>query len=110
ATLFERVLKEWPLAAEDLTKATLGLAAARLDQGRTNDARAIAADLLEKLMAAPDRDQLVEQEAQSRRLLGEALRRLGRVTEAETELQRAVELRQALDDPDSPWLAQARIN
>jgi Flp pilus assembly protein TadD len=49
-------------------------------------------------------------EAQTRRLLGEALRQSGMLTDAEVHLRRAVELRQSLDDPDSPWLAQARIN
>jgi hypothetical protein len=42
--------------------------------------------------------------------LGEALRRSARAADAETQLRRAVELRQSLDDVESPWLAQARLN
>jgi tetratricopeptide (TPR) repeat protein len=114
ATIFEHVLKDWPPAEGQLpdtyTKAVLGLATARLDQGRPEETRRQAADLLQKLSAAPQPDQYAEQEAQGRRLLGEALRRLGKMAEAETELRRAVDLRQRLDEPNSPWLAQARIN
>jgi tetratricopeptide (TPR) repeat protein len=54
--------------------------------------------------------EMVEQEAHTRRVLGEALRRLGNTAEAETHLRRAVELRQSLDDAVSPWLAMARLN
>ncbi|MBV8805958.1 MAG: tetratricopeptide repeat protein [Sinobacteraceae bacterium] len=112
--LFQRVVAGWPPTGErfpeQYTRAILGLAAARLDQGSPEDARREIAAFLQKLSEAPERAQLVEQEAQGRRLLGESLRRLGRAREAEAELRRAVELRQSLDDPDSPWLAQARIN
>jgi predicted Zn-dependent protease len=61
-------------------------------------------------MGSPQPSDYVELEALSRRLIGEALRRSGRITEAEVQLRRAVELRETLDVPDSPWLAQARIN
>ncbi len=113
AALFERVIDEWTAdgqLSEIHTRAVLGLAAARLDQGRPDEAREATADLLHKITVAPQRPQLVEWEAQGRRLLGEALRRLGRLNEAEVELRQAVDLRRSLDDPNSPWLAQARIN
>jgi tetratricopeptide (TPR) repeat protein len=51
-----------------------------------------------------------DQQAHALRLLGEALTRSGKATEAEMPLRRALELRQALDDPDSFWLAEARIS
>ena len=111
--LFERVLKQWPPAEGELpaeyTRATLGLAAAYLDLDQPEAARQNADEVLQRLRAAPVPNQSPELEAQSRRLEGEALRRSGQLAEAEAELRRAVELRQSLDDADSPWLAQARI-
>jgi tetratricopeptide (TPR) repeat protein len=114
AAMFERVLREWgpPQGQfpDEFTKGTLGLIAARLEQGRAEEARGIAAAFLAQLSVSTQRGQLQEQEAQGRRLLGVALLRLGRSAEAESDLRRAVDLRQSLDDPDSPWLAQARID
>jgi TolA-binding protein len=114
AALFERVLKEWPPAPgqvpNEYYRAALGLAAADLDLGRYEAARQTVEALLAQILGSPNPSQYVEQEALTRRLLGEALRRSGRLAEAEIQLRRAVELRQSLDDPDSPWLAQARIN
>jgi hypothetical protein len=43
-------------------------------------------------------------------VLGVSLTLLGRPSEAEVPLRRALELRFGLDDPDSPWLAETRIN
>jgi hypothetical protein len=112
--LFERVLKEWPPAEGDLpgeyTQSTLGLAAAYLDLDRPDDARRKADEVLQRLRAPPAANQSPEIEAQSRRLLGDSLRQSGKAAEAEAELRRAVELRQSLDDADSPWLAQARMD
>ncbi len=114
AAVFERVLKEWPPAPgqvpNEYYRAALGLAAADLDLGRDEAARQPVEALLTQILGSPNPSQYVEQEALTRRLLGEALRRSGRLAEAERQLRRAVELRQSLDDPDSPWLAQARIS
>jgi serine/threonine-protein kinase len=114
AGIFERVLRDWPPAQGELpveySRAVLGLAAADLDLGRKEAARQIVEALLAGILGSPQRSHNVELEALTRRLLGEALRRSGRLAEAEVQLRRAVELRQTLDDPDSPWLAQARIN
>jgi tetratricopeptide (TPR) repeat protein len=114
AGLFERVLRDWPPTRGDFpeqyTKAMLGLAAADLDLGRIEPARQKAEQLLREILASAHPSQLVEQEAQARRLMGEALRRSGKIAEAEAQLRRAVDLRQSLDDVDSPWLAQARID
>jgi hypothetical protein len=114
AGLFERVLRDWPPTPgdfpEEYTKAMLGLAAADLDLGRIEPARQKAEQLLRQILASAHHNQLLEQEAQARRLMGEALRRSGKIAEAEAQLKRAVDLRQSLDDVDSPWLAQARID
>jgi tetratricopeptide (TPR) repeat protein len=111
---FERVLKDWPRAPGQLppeyTRAVLGLAAVDLDQGRHEAAGEALEALLEDILGSPKPSEYVELEAQTRRLLGEALRRAGKLADAETHLRRAVELRLSLDDPDSPWLAQARID
>jgi serine/threonine-protein kinase len=112
--IFERVLNEWPPAEGALTgestRSNLGLAAAYLDLDRPEDARRYADEMLKRLRAAPARDQSRDLEAHVLRLLGEALRRSGRVSEAEVQLRQAVELRQSLDAEDSLWLAEARIN
>jgi hypothetical protein len=114
AAIFERVLKDWPPARGELPneyfRATVGLAAADLELGKNEPARQRADALLQEILGSPHPSQFVEQEALTRRLLGEALRRSGSVADAEVQLRRAVALRQSLDDADSPWLAQARIN
>jgi eukaryotic-like serine/threonine-protein kinase len=113
--LFQRVLTDWPRPAKgdfpnDYWKGVLGLAAADLALGNKEEARQRTEALLGELMATPRPSEFIEQEAQTRRLLGEALRRSARAADAETQLRRAVELRQSLDDVESPWLAQARLN
>ena len=114
AAIFERVRKEvgpaGPESSDEYTRAALGLAAADLQLARIEPARQQAAAVLEAIANSPQRTQLVEQEAQAQRLLGVALLRSGDAATAETHLRRAVSLRQSLDDPDSPWLAQARID
>jgi tetratricopeptide (TPR) repeat protein len=114
AAIFERVLKDWPPAKDRLpseySQAVLGLAAADLELGRIEAARQTVEPLLAAVLAMPQPSDYVDLEAQSRRLLGNALLRSGRPADAEAHLRRAVEIRQSLDDPDSPWLAQARIN
>jgi serine/threonine-protein kinase len=112
---FERVLKEWPSSPGALTyeytRSTLGLAAAYLDLDRPDVARQYANEVLTTVRAAPAPNRSRELEAQSLRLLGEALRRAGRAGEAERPLRQAVELRESLDDDGvSPWLAEARID
>jgi hypothetical protein len=114
AAIFERVIGEEQIAKvgmmDDYAGAVLGLAEANLDLGRTEAARSAAEELLQRILGSGHPDELIEQEAQARSLFGEALRRAGRIAEAEPHLRRAVELRSALDDADSPWLARARID
>ena len=114
SALYERVLRGWPVTKDDLpdsyTRSTLGLARADLKRGDSEAARARAKDLLDRMLASPQRQYLPDQEAHAARLLGEALTRLGRASEAEPFLRRAVELREKLDDADSFWLAEARLS
>jgi eukaryotic-like serine/threonine-protein kinase len=114
ASLFEQVLAGWPPPQGELpseyVRAVLGLAAVDLERERIEPARVRVDALLRAILASQRPSELVEQEAQARRLLGDALRRAGQTSEAEPQLRRAVQLREALDDRDSPWLARARLN
>src|SRR6202035_5049209 len=84
--------------------------AADMELGKNEAARQKVDMLLREILGSPHPSQFVEQEALTRRLLGQALLRSGSLADAEVQLRRAVALRQSLDDADSPWLAQARIN
>jgi serine/threonine protein kinase len=112
--ILHHVLTKWPAPAGEFpdayVKAMLGTARVRLAQGRFEEARAAAADLLERIRQSPERTPLQDAEANALRLHGEAVTRLGRAAEAESELRRAVELRAGSDDSTSPWLAEARIS
>ncbi len=98
---------EWP---NEYTRAVIGLAATELELGRVESARQRAQALLQAIQQAPHPDRLLDAEAQARRLIGLAQLRSGDAIGAEQQLRRAVKLRESLDDPDSPWLAQARID
>jgi eukaryotic-like serine/threonine-protein kinase len=91
-------------------RATIGLARTDLKRGRVETARANSQALLRLIAASPERQYVPEQEAQAERLLGVSLTLVGRPNEAEASLRRAVELRERIDDADSVWLAEARIN
>jgi len=112
--ILHHILAAWPAPSGELpdefVKAMMGTARVRLAQGRFEEARAAAADLLERIRRSPQRMPLQDAEANALRLLGEATTRLGKAAEAEAELRRAVELRESSDDSTSPWLAEARIS
>jgi eukaryotic-like serine/threonine-protein kinase len=112
--ILHHILAAWPAPSGELpdefVKAMIGTARVRLAQGRFEEVRAAAADLLERIRQSPQRMPLQDAEANALRLLGEATTRLGKAAEAETELRRAVELRESSDDSTSPWLAEARIS
>lgn len=88
--------------------ANLGLIETQLQSSEAGALKA-AQDLLDRILASPDRAFIADWEARSQQLLGAALLRSGQAVVAEPHLLRAVELRSSLDDPDSPWLAQARV-
>jgi hypothetical protein len=96
--------------SDEYMRAALGLVAADLQLGRIEPARQQAGAVLQAIVNSPQRTQFVEQEAQAQRLLGVALLRSGDAATSEAHLRRGVSLRESLDDPDSPWLAQARID
>jgi len=114
AAIFERVLAGWPAPRgefpSEYVRAVLGLTAVDLERERLEPARERVEALLQGILASHRPSDLIEQEAQARRLLGDALRRAGRTSEAEPQLRRAVDLRRVLDDRESPWLARARLN
>jgi serine/threonine-protein kinase len=111
--LYKRILEVWPAAAEPTPDsyyyASLGLARLRLLQGQASDAATLARRVLEQLLALPQAGSMRAQEAAARLWLGEALWQSARSGEAFEHLQRAVQMREALDHADSPWLAQARL-
>jgi len=113
AALYEQVLQRWPAKPGEIAPnwlaASTGLVRARL---AANDfaaglvaARALATQAGSVAAAGTLQP---EEEAQSRLRLGQALLAVGDKAAARTELERAVELRSALDEPGSPWLAEAR--
>jgi tetratricopeptide (TPR) repeat protein/predicted Ser/Thr protein kinase len=114
ADIYEEVLRSWPAPdgefPDPYTRATIGLARVDLARGRTESARIRCVELLRRITSSPERKYLPDQEAQTVRLLGDALLRSGRAAEAEPHLRRAIELRQELDAPESFWLAEARIS
>jgi serine/threonine-protein kinase len=111
--LYQRVLDGWSQSGEPVPDtyvyASLGLARVRLLQGQAAAAAALVRQVLERVLASPLAGSMLLQEAAARLWLGEALRLQGKSTEALPHLQRAVELRENMDDSASPWLAQARI-
>jgi hypothetical protein len=113
ADLYEQIRRGWPPVNKEFpemyARATVGLARTELRQGRSELAHTHATELLHMITTSEQRRYLPDQEAQAARLVGEASLRLGQVDAAEEDLRRAVELRQLLDDPDSFWLAEARI-
>ena len=114
AAIYEQILAAWPAPKGEFpdpyTRSTIGLVRADLQRGAIEAARSRAQDLLVRITASPERKYLPDQEAHTTRLLGEALTRLGKASEGEPFLRRAIELREQLDDADSFWLAEARIS
>jgi tetratricopeptide (TPR) repeat protein len=110
--LYRQLLDPAPWGGDDADRdanARLGLARVRLIQGRIQDAAALAQTVLDGMLTAPGAEPMPDREAAARLWLGQALRRAGKRGAALGHLQRAVELREAIDDTNSPWLAQARL-
>ena len=66
--------------------------------------------LLTRILALPDHEYFADWEARSQQALGVALIANCKAQEAEPHLRCAVELREMTDTPDSPWLAESRID
>ncbi len=111
--LYQQVLDLWPPPADQIpdiyTYSSLGLSRVRLLQGRPAEAAQLAKQVLDRLLASPQADSFRAQEAAAQLWLGTALLQQGDAAMALPHLQRAVALREAMDDSASPWLAQARI-
>jgi hypothetical protein len=69
-----------------------------------------ADDLLARTLALPDHDYFADWEARAQRAVGVALMANCKPREGEPHLRRAVALREMIDTPDSPWLAESRID
>ncbi len=113
ADLYAGVRAAWPPRPgsfpEMYVRAALGVARTDLLRGRTEEARTASEESLTLITTSPERQYVPDQEADAAQLLGAGLLRLGRTADAEAPLRRAVELREQGDDPDSLWLAEARI-
>lgn len=110
------VLEAWPSASGDppvhWVAAQLALVDALLVLGRSAEARLHAQALVSRI-ASPEAAEATtarrpEEEARAQLGLGRALLQSGDAAAAIAPLTRAVRLRESGDDPDSPWLAQAR--
>ena len=97
-----------PLRVYDVNAKTL-LAQARLHQGRIEEAIASAQDALEQVVASPLRKYYPLLEADAALRLGQAQRAAGEPRSARANLEHALRLREANDDPKSPWLAEAQV-
>ncbi len=93
---------------EPYVQATLGLVSTLLEEDSPM-AQSIAAALLSRVLALPDREYFANWEAKAQGLLGRAMLAAGNLAEAEAHLRRALNLRQMIDVADSPWLASSRI-
>jgi hypothetical protein len=112
--LYRQVIAGWPPQGEYLAAhyvlAVTGLVRALMALGRDDEAITLAQGLTDLLLALKEHDHLAPAEAQVQEALGLALTHSGQAAAAEPHLRRAVALREKLDLPDSPWLAQARIS
>ncbi len=108
----ERLRTLWTETPERLPDvyvwATLALAEADLKCHREHEAELTARALLARILAAPEHEFLADWEARTRLILARSLQFGRQSGAARVELARAVELRERFDDPQSPWLAEAR--
>jgi serine/threonine protein kinase len=114
AEIYSQLQEAWPPDAgrfpDMYARATIGLARTDLKRGRIEDAQRDSEALLRLIAASPERQYVRDVEAHAARLFGESLTLLQRANQGEELLRRSVELREAIDAPDSVWLAEARIS
>ncbi len=103
-----RAAQHLPLVVQDVQRRIVA-ADALLALGRASDAAVQARQALSQVEAAPTRRYHALLEADAAQRLGTALLHAGDAAAARPLLERAVALRQRLDAPASPWLAQARV-
>jgi len=111
--VFKEVLAAWPASNTNVSpqyvQASVDLIQYQLAAAHAADAVVIGNSLLSQIQSLPQASALVDEEAQTRLWLGEAQRVAGQAQEALPNLQKAVTLREELDDAQSPMLARARI-
>jgi eukaryotic-like serine/threonine-protein kinase len=69
-----------------------------------------AQTLLKNIESSASRQEMPDEEAAAHMLLGVALTRAGKLPEAQIHLQKAVAMREQMDAPESPLLAEARLH
>jgi serine/threonine-protein kinase len=111
--LFTRLRDDFPEAPDALTNARAaaraGLVRLALAEGDVTGARTQAAELLADIERARGRGDMPDEEAEARLLLGVALARGGDSAAARAHLERALARREAMDAPESLWLAEIRL-
>ena len=112
-TVFNEVLADWPAIGTTLppqyVQASADLMQVQIFARHPAAAVVIGASLLSRIQSLPQAAALLDDEAKIRLWLGEAHRLAGMPQQALPDLQRAVILRERLDDPQSPLLARARV-
>ena len=93
----------------DPTSAQIELARAYLQENRVAESSVAAQAALEQIQRSPVRDYFQTLEADASLALGMALQQSGDAKAALVHLERALQLREAGDDPNSPRLAEAKI-
>jgi serine/threonine-protein kinase len=108
--LYTRVRDEWKEDQLTTNRAYAMVSLLRM-QIAAGDAAAVSAarQLIAQIEATRGRADMPDEEAAAHMLLGVALMRVGEPAAAREHLERAVEMRERLDAPESPWLAQARL-
>jgi serine/threonine protein kinase/Tfp pilus assembly protein PilF len=108
-----QIVERWPASADELPEpyviAQLELIELALPQD-VHEAETRASALLERLTSLPYHDYVADWEARAQRLAGLALLQEGKPAEAGAHLRRAVQLREAMDVDNSPWLAESRVD
>jgi serine/threonine-protein kinase len=97
-----------PLLVDEVAAGVV-LATAYGEQKRTAQALLSAHAALDAVQRSPLRDYFQSIEANAALALGEALRRSGDARSALLQLELALKLRAANDDPGSPWLARTKV-
>jgi len=97
-----------PLAVDDISARILR-AQALLSLERTAEAANAASEALDTIVRSPLRDKFQSLEANATLVLGKALQRSGDAAHARSNLERALQLRQADTPGASPWVAEAEI-
>lgn len=112
AASFDRVWNDWQEAPDALTAnragARIGRIRVHLAEQETDQALRLGRELLPAIEGSAARPDMPDEEATAHMLLGVALRRSGQPEAARPHLERAIAMREAMDVPESPWLAEAR--